>query len=283
MIYYGDELLVHGNDEIAGRAPMPWDTLETESTADPDAPELTTWRRTRQLMCVRRAYSALRTGSFVTLGVDDGARAYAYGRFDASITIAVAINADGQPHDVSLRAKLLDIPDGTLVADVLSDDDTARYTVSDGHVTVSLAPYSGVLLIPADEADAALACRHLAPVADAGSDQSGDPETVFSLDGTASYHPDYRPLVAYRWYDETGSLVATEAQTEVGPLPIGSHAYTLEVEDDLGYTGSDDVLIEVVACGPAEISASSRRGLALVMAFGFAPMGWRTRRRRGRR
>ncbi len=280
MIYYGDEVLVKGEDQDMGRAPFPWEVFDT---ADPDSPELATWRLTRQLMCLRRAYSPLRTGSFVTLAVDDGARSYGYGRFDTSGQVAAAINSDTLPHDVTLNVALLDIPDAASLVDVLSDasEEGNTYHVSEGTVTVSLEPYAGVVLVPTGTAEAGLACRHLAPVADAGEDQDIAPEDPVVLDGTNSYHPDYRPLT-YTWLDDTGQVLGQDPVVVLGPLPTGTHSFTLEVADDLGYTDTDDVEV-CVGCCATGAPASAVRGLALLLGIGLAPVWLRARKRLRRR
>jgi hypothetical protein len=87
------------------------------------------------------------------------------------------------------------------------------------------------------------------PVADAGVDQTiecaGAGGALVTLDGSASFDPDFDPLT-YTWtgpFSEGGGVVsgATPAIT----LPPGVHTITLTVMDAFGETAQDDVVIRV--------------------------------------
>jgi alpha-glucosidase len=49
---------------------------------------------TQKLISIRKAFPALRTGSFLTLGTDDTNKIYAFGRMDQNNRIAVVPNDD---------------------------------------------------------------------------------------------------------------------------------------------------------------------------------------------
>jgi hypothetical protein len=85
------------------------------------------------------------------------------------------------------------------------------------------------------------------PVAKAGADQSltcvqpsGTPAT---LDGSASEDPDGDTL-RYTWINEIGEVVGTTASITLS-LPLGSHTFTLTVDDGNGGTSSDTVMVFV--------------------------------------
>ncbi|MDE2050994.1 MAG: alpha-glucosidase C-terminal domain-containing protein, partial [Gammaproteobacteria bacterium] len=97
----------------------------------------------RELIAIRNQYSALRTGSFMTLITDDANHIYAFGRFDAGNRMAVVLNDDSAEHTVTVPVWQLSVPNGTTVTDLLTGN---AYAVSGGDVTVSVASHFGVIL-----------------------------------------------------------------------------------------------------------------------------------------
>ena len=84
------------------------------------------------------------------------------------------------------------------------------------------------------------------PVADAGADrpmEATGANTSVTLDGSASSDPDGDTLT-YEWRDAGGQLVGTQV-TAVVSLPLGTHTFTLTVDDGHGGTASDTVTITV--------------------------------------
>lgn len=89
---------------------------------------------------------------------------------------------------------------------------------------------------------------NLAPVANAGPDQivtdaDGDGVEQVTLDASASYDPD-GTITGYEWRNGT-ALLGYGATLAVW-LPVGAHTITLEVTDDRGATGTDDVVVTVL-------------------------------------
>ncbi len=96
-----------------------------------------------ELISIRSAYPALRTGSFMTRGVDNADEVYACSRFDASNRIALVLNSDSSAHGVTLPVRQLSKANGSSVSDLLS---RAACTVSKGSVSVNASADSGALL-----------------------------------------------------------------------------------------------------------------------------------------
>ncbi len=246
MIYYGDELGVEGINNELGRAPFPWDAL-LDKTSDQMA--LRTY--VQRLMCVRRSYSALRTGSFITLAVSDRDKTWGYGRFDAQGQVVVGVNNDDVGHAITLEVWRAGIEDGETLVDLFTG---FEYLVGNGAVTLQqVSGNSGVVLVPAAQVAASQACfgegpSNEPPVADAGEDVYVEVGDVATLDGSGSSDPDGDPLT-YTWTDRDGNVVGTEATVEVGPFDTpGTYPYTLEVSD--GRARDSDVARVVVDYPP---------------------------------
>jgi alpha-glucosidase len=97
-----------------------------------------------KLISIRKQYSALRTGSFITLGTDDSTGMYAFGRMDASHRIAVVLNDDSTAHTYTVPAYQLSVSDGSTMTDALTG---TKYTVSGGNVTVTVPGHYGAILV----------------------------------------------------------------------------------------------------------------------------------------
>ena len=133
-IYYGDEYGMQGGNDPDNRRTFDWSKA---TLADPPV------ALAHQLIMIRNAYPAFRTGSFMTLIADNADDVYAYGRLDAQHRIAVVLNADSSAHSVTVPVGQLSMINGSAVKDLLSD---ATYTVANGDVTVPLPASSAVIL-----------------------------------------------------------------------------------------------------------------------------------------
>jgi alpha-glucosidase len=133
-IYYGDEYGMQGGADPDNRRTFDW----TVGTATNSAVALT-----GKLTAIRNAYPALRTGSFMSLLTDDTNKLYAYGRFDATNRIAVALNNDSTSHTVNVPVWQLSMTNGSTVTDLLSG---THYTVQSGVVSVSVNGHYGAIL-----------------------------------------------------------------------------------------------------------------------------------------
>jgi hypothetical protein len=94
------------------------------------------------------------------------------------------------------------------------------------------------------------------PVADAGDDQTVEctgATTSVTLDGSGSTDPDNNTLL-YEWR-EGATVLGTTASITVHPT-LGTHTYTLTVDDQNGGTNSDNVVVNVVDGTAPTISVS---------------------------
>ncbi|MEW5833486.1 MAG: glycoside hydrolase family 13 protein [Pseudomonadota bacterium] len=133
-IYYGDEYGMQGGADPDNRRTFDW----TVGTSTNSAVALA-----HKLIAIRNAYPALRTGSFMTLLTDDTNKLYAYGRFDASNRIAVALNNDSTGHSISVPVWQLSMANGSTVTDLISG---TQYTVQNGAVTLTVNGHYGAIL-----------------------------------------------------------------------------------------------------------------------------------------
>ncbi|MEO2149959.1 MAG: PKD domain-containing protein [bacterium] len=106
---------------------------------------------------------------------------------------------------------------------------------------------TGVFLIDSIEVRALIG--NLAPVADAGPDQSaedsdGDGVEFFTLDGSACFDSN-GSIVSYEWRD--GPTLLGSTASVAATLSVGVHNVILTVTDNEGETASDAVVITVVS------------------------------------
>lgn len=133
-IYYGDEYGMQGGADPDNRRTFDW----TVGTPTNSAVALT-----QKLVAIRNGYPALRTGSFMTLLTDDTNKLFAYGRFDATNRIAVALNNDSVAHTVSVPVWQLSVTNGSTLTELVSG---TKYTVQNGQVSVTVNGHYGAIL-----------------------------------------------------------------------------------------------------------------------------------------
>jgi alpha-glucosidase len=133
-LYYGDEYGMMGASDPDDRRTFDWSKADGKN-------ELIA--RAHQLIQLRNKYSALRTGSFITLDVNDKDNTYAYGRMDKQNRIAVVLNGDSAPHDIKVSVRKLDLPPDAKLTDELSG---TKYQATDGALSLKVPALSGALL-----------------------------------------------------------------------------------------------------------------------------------------
>ena len=96
------------------------------------------------------------------------------------------------------------------------------------------------------------------PVADAGPDQivecTSPTGASVTLDGTLSSDPDGDPL-SFQWRDSANNLVGTTPQVNF-PLPLGTHTFTLVLNDGQVDSAPDTVVVTVRDTTPPTVTAS---------------------------
>ncbi|HEX3685445.1 MAG TPA: alpha-amylase family glycosyl hydrolase [Bryobacteraceae bacterium] len=158
-VFYGDEAAINAPSRYSGssgpvgdpytRAPYPW----TDQPGDPSVygpPDQNVIAFYTKLGHIRKQYSALSSGTFVTLLTGDTQQSsaapntYAYARVGTNQTAIVALNNGSATNTPSVPVGAY-YSDGTTLVDVLSGN---TYGVSGGNVNLSLPAISGVLLLP---------------------------------------------------------------------------------------------------------------------------------------
>ncbi len=131
-VNYGDEVGQTGDNDPGSRACMIWDPAQQHAGLR---------EHVRQLIALRRAHSALRSGSCDVLQAAPARRLFAFARQAGDDRLIVAIHAGRRPTTLVVPAALLG--PASAWQDALSG---ARYAVEDGSLRVRLASWSGLVL-----------------------------------------------------------------------------------------------------------------------------------------
>lgn len=160
-LYYGTEQDFRGGNDPSNRERM-WETgFATNETRGDGSPSTFGW--TRRLIAARRAYPALRRGSFSVrwttthTGAEQDAGMLSFERVDGANYALVAIHAKDGTAETSTtmtggNAMTVSQPEGTELVNVLG---TAPQTVTvgnGGQVTVSLGPWQSAVFVPRSQA-----------------------------------------------------------------------------------------------------------------------------------
>jgi len=134
-IYYGDEYGMRGGSDPDDRRTFDWSQANTSNASV---------ALFQKLIAIRKTYSALRTGSYITLLTDDANKIYSFGRMDQNNRLAIILNDDASNHIVTVPAYQLSMINGSRVTDQLTGN---TYQVQNGQVTLNVQAYSGAILI----------------------------------------------------------------------------------------------------------------------------------------
>ena len=130
-VYYGDEIGLEGGKDPDCRRAFPWDENQWNI-------ELRHWAKT--LIALRKRYPALRRGDYQRLLMDDKNGRYVFARTLGEEKIIAAMNAGPHEQKVDIPVAALGWQDGRTVLNLI---DYAKYTVSDGNLTLALPPWAG--------------------------------------------------------------------------------------------------------------------------------------------
>ena len=133
-IYYGDEYGMRGASDPDDRRTFDWSQGSTSNASV---------ALFQKLIAIRKTYSALRTGSYITLLTDDANKIYSFGRIDQNNRLAVILNDDASTHIVTIPAYQLSMINGSRVTDQLTGN---TYQVQNGQLTVNVQAYNGAIL-----------------------------------------------------------------------------------------------------------------------------------------
>ena len=192
MVYYGDEAAIDApsvaggpngpEDDPYNRAPFPWEDEAGDQNAYGPADAGVRDFYTR-LAHMRKQFASLRAGTFETLLTGDTTpsasddNTYAFARVSGAQHAVVALNNGAGANTASVPVAA-HFADGTALVDVLTG---ASYAVSGGHIAVTLAPRTGVVLLPAPaevDTTAPVAAVSVSPAANANGWHNATPVTV---------------------------------------------------------------------------------------------------------
>ncbi len=104
MIYYGDEVGMWGADDPTCRKPMLWEDLQPYEKPQENFVMKDQLAFYRDVIALRNANPALRTGYFRTLLTDDAADVWAFERADGKQRLIVLLNASSSAANVAVPA-----------------------------------------------------------------------------------------------------------------------------------------------------------------------------------
>jgi hypothetical protein len=107
------------------------------------------------------------------------------------------------------------------------------------------------------------------PIADAGADhvvEATGSATSVTLDGAGSWDPDTDPI-SYTWKDPSGTVIGTSMRPTLS-LPLGTHAFSLSVDDGQGGTSTDTVSVTVQDTTPPLITVQAPAATTYVLNQG---------------
>ncbi|MNY21668.1 Amylopullulanase precursor [compost metagenome] len=136
VVYYGDEIGMQGGKDPDNRRAFEWNAGKQNR-------DLLGFYK--QLIALRNATPALRTGAFRSIRRHNDLGLFGYVRELGKDKVAVMLNNSADTREWSLDVSSA-FADGTALRDPLTG---RSYTVQRGHVPLKLAPKQGVLLMPA--------------------------------------------------------------------------------------------------------------------------------------
>jgi glycosidase len=253
-LYYGDEMGLSqdgvwvGNwqDDPYNRIPFAWGDTPGDYTSDTS----NLLPHARRMSSIRLSYRALLDGDVQHgLIVSDTAKLYGFARTNADMTALVALNRDNAAHTATfsgLNAAPYNLPDGTVLREVMTGTTGTTYTVSGGAVAVPVSSTWGVVLLEEGEIDT--------PVAPSPSGSRSGSDVVLSWSPVVTDTEGGQELATvYRVYRSTLPVFVPSGSNQVGsdvaPPPFGTGDGKISFTDP-GAGGTDYFYI-VRACNAA--------------------------------
>lgn len=268
MVYYGDEVAVDApslgggpngpEDDPYNRAPFPWEDEAGDANAYGPADASVRDFYTK-LGHMRKQFAALREGSFETLLTGDTSpstsddNTYAFARVSGAGRAVVVLN-NGSVVNTSSVPVAAHFADGTALVDVLTG---TNYAVGGGHVAVTLAPRTGVVLLPAPaevDTTAPVANGTVSPSANADGWHNATPVTVnLSATDAGSGVKELR-----YWVGDGSPVVVQGSATSFGILQQGVYTVYLRAIDNAGNASAvESLVVKLDTTGPVITGASA--------------------------
>jgi len=162
-----------------------------------------------------------------------------------------ATDDDGDPLQYRWRGARVDLlSDTTSMAPVFTPDQTGEYRFS--FVAIDTDPQESE---PVEVVITVAERPNVAPVANAGSDQTVEVGTVVQLDGSESRDTDGDPL-GYLWTAPVGTTLSsvTDARPEFTADEAGTYHFTLVANDGKADSAPDEVVVTVVEPNTAPVA-----------------------------
>ena len=141
MVFYGDEVGMWGADDPTCRKPMLWKDLEPYEKPEVNHVMTDHLAYYKEVIALRNAHSALRTGSYRTLLVDDAADVWAFLRADENEQLIVVLNASSHERVVQVP-----LPAESPKSWMPLFNARGKFHAVNGRVTVTVPAISGVVL-----------------------------------------------------------------------------------------------------------------------------------------
>ncbi len=268
-VYYGDEVAINapslyssGSGPVGdpyNRAPYPW----TDQSGDPTIygpPDTSVMAFYKKLAHIRKLYTVLRQGDFVTLLTGDtqeqntAPNTYAFARtIQGQVPVVVALNNGSTANTASIPMAGI-FADGTLLADILNG---AIYTVSSGAVQITLPPRTGALLVRGpvrNNLQAPSAVITLSPALN-GNGWANSPVNVqLRADDSGAGIDNLR-----YWIDD-GPVKVEQANWAALPLASeGSYVVGLRATDNAGYVSRQATKVVRIDLHPPVVAVTGVR------------------------
>ena len=224
-VYYGDEVGMTGDDDPDDRRTFPWP--DTGGTMNLDV-----LRHYQALSLMRKVHPVLASGDLRFLLADDAAETLAYARTQGNLAVLVAINRSGAEQTLTIPTAGF-LPDRTWLLGVYGVNASAgtRARVSEGSVSLTLAPLSGLVLTGVADLTPTAAPRGLQVTSE------GDGAVSLSWNavrGAAGYNVYRSPLTGGGFVKANDALLTGVSFTDSGLDNGRTYFYIVRAVDPAG-------------------------------------------------